>query len=636
MYLHNTELKKAFSTWLNAIVDAGVEFPLPGEYVSVLESLGRVTAEDIFARVSSPPYVSSAMDGIAVRSDMTAKASESNPVRLKIGEDAIFVDTGDPIPQGFDAVIMIEDVNEAGADFLEVIKPAHPWENVRPIGEDIVESEMVLPVFHEIRPFDVGALLNAGCSQIRVVRKPVVSIIPTGTELVEDPTGAGEGKAVESNSHVVSSMVASSGGIPVRLGLVPDDLYAIEECFLKALESSDMVVMNGGTSAGREDFTARVISAHGKVVVHGVGMKPGKPLVLGVCGRVPVVGLPGFPLANFRAAEEFVVPLVRRFLGLEQVRSRKVEVFLARKVFSSIGFEEFVQVKVGRVGGRLVALPMKRGSGVLMSLVRADGVLRIPSEVEGYEKGKKVNIEIYGTDSDIEGNILVVGSHDVSLDILGSFLHRKYPRLKLASAHVGSIAGIMALKEREANVAGVHLIDPETGEYNIPYVRRYLENEDFAIFRFACRTQGLIVKKGNPKKITSVEDLARSDVIFVNRQRGSGTRILCDLLIRNRGMEPSLVRGYENEVPTHTMVAATVARGYADAGLGILAAAHALGCDFIPLAEERFDLVLLRDFAKTEGFLAVIDVLKSPDFKKRVESLGGYDLSEAGEPVILE
>ncbi len=636
VYLRNVELNKAFSLWIDACIQAGVSFPLESEEVKVSDSLSRVTADEIFAKMSSPPFVSSAMDGIAVKSDMTKGASESNPIRLKVGRDAVFVDTGDPIPAGFDAVVMIEDLSRVGEDILEIIKPVYPWENIRPVGEDIVQTELVLPAFHVIRPPDIGALLNAGYATVRVVRKPVVSIIPTGTELVDDPADADDEKVVESNSRVLSSMVSSWGGSPIRFDLIPDDERVIESSFIKALENSDMVIINGGTSAGSEDFTAEIISRYGSIIVHGVGMRPGKPVVLGVCGRVPVVGLPGFPLANFRAAEQFVIPVVRNFLGLGSPSARKVEAFLARKVFSSIGFEEFVQVKIGKVGQRIIALPLKRGSGVLMSLVRSDGVLRIPAGIEGYEKGRKVTVDIYEPDFDIDGNILTVGSHDVSIDILASFLSRKNPRLRLASVNVGSIAGLLAVKNREGHIAGVHLIDPETGKYNLSYVRRYLHGEKYAVFRFASRTQGLIVKKGNPKNIKSIEDLTRSDLLFVNRQKGSGTRILFDLLIGSRGIDPSLVSGYESEVPTHTMVAAAVARGSADAGLGILAAARSLGCDFVPISEEKFDLVTLKDFAEGESFSAIIEVLKDPEFRKRVESLGGYDLSEAGELVLTE
>lgn len=636
IYLDNAPLGEALERWLALCREEGVSFPIGLELVATVEATGRVTAEPLFARISSPPFHSSAMDGAAVFASDTYGATEASPVKVSLGSNAELIDTGDPLPAGRDAVIMVEDLNEVEPGVFEIIKPASPWQNVRPLGEDMVKTELVLPRGHLIRPVDIGALLNAGFTRVAVRRRPVVAIIPTGTELIEDPEKMEPGKVMESNSWVLNSFTRAAGAEPARMGLVPDDRGLIRSAVERALETADAVVVNAGTSAGREDYTKSIIDELGRVAVHGVAIRPGKPVVLGVARGKPVIGLPGFPVANWRGAEEFLEPLIMALLGLSPRSAETIRARLARKVFSTPGFDEFVQVKIGRVNEEIVAVPLPRGSGVSMSLVRSDGVIRIPAESEGMERGAEVGVRLYDRDIDIDGTILAVGSHDVSLDLLASRIRQVDPRISFASANVGSMGGIVAIEEGQAHIAGVHLLDPETGLFNVPYVLRRLSPEEVFLMHMCERTQGLMVPPDNPAGIKSVEDLARPGISFINRQKGSGTRLLLDYLLEKAGIEPADIYGYEREMFTHTAVAAAVAGGTADVGLGVLAAARALKLEFIPIASERYELLGLRSLMGTPGYEALLSVLSDPEFRGEVEALGGYDLSRAGELVPLE
>ena len=635
IYLDNMKLGEAWERWLELCRDEGVVFPLEAVVVATGDAAGMVTAEPLFARVSSPPFHSSAMDGVAVKAEATYGAGETTPVRLRLGEEIELIDTGEPLPPAFDAVIMVEDLNEVAEGVYEIIKPAAPWQHVRPLGEDIVETELVLPRGHRIRPADIGALMNAGYIEVPVRRRPVVAVVPTGTELVEDPAELGPGRIMESNSWTLAAFARAAGAQPLRMDLVPDNYDEIRSAVETALETADVVVINAGTSAGREDFTRAIIEELGRVAVHGVAMRPGKPVVLGAARGRPVIGLPGFPVANYRGAQEFLGPLLMELAGLPRKPAARVNARLARKIFSAPGFDEFVQVKLGRVNEEVVAVPLPRGSGVSMSLVRSDGVVKVPAESEGVERWQEVSVVLHDPDINVEGTILAIGSHDVSLDLLASRIRQEDPLLSLASANVGSMGGIMAIKQGQAHVAGTHLLDPETGDFNVSYILRQLAPEDVLLITLGYRSQGLMVSPGNPKDVTGIQDLAREDILFVNRQKGSGTRLLLDYRLKQAGVDPSGVRGYEREVFTHTAVGAAIAGGTADAGLGVLAAAKALKLEFIPVASERYDLLVLKSFAGSHAYRSLIKVLSDPEYRREVEALGGYDLSSSGDEVPL-
>ncbi len=632
-YLSDIPLDQALERFFGALERAGALRPMPAETVPLEQALGRVTAAPVWARVSSPHYDSAAMDGIAVRARDTVGASETSPVRLRVGEQAVWVDTGDPLPPGFDAVIMVEVVHEVDDATVEVQSPVPPYHHVRPLGEDMVATELVLPENHKLRPVDLGACAAAGLTELPVRRRPAVAVVPTGSELVPAGQPLRPGDIVESNSLVLAGMVEQWGGKATRWQSIPDDYHRLRAAILEAAAGCDIVVVNAGSSAGSQDYTARLVEELGQLLVHGVAIRPGHPVVLGVVGGKPVLGIPGYPVSAALTCELFVRPLLERALGVRVPERPTVRATITRKVLSPMGEDEFLRVRLGRVGDRLVATPIQRGAGVLMSLVRADGIVRIPRFSEGVDAGQQVTVELLRPAEEIERTIVAIGSHDLALDLLASHLRRKDPRLTLASSNVGSLGGLMALSRGEAHLAGCHLLDEETGEYNLPFVRRYLKGKPVVVLGLVRRIQGLIVPRGNPRGIVSLADLAREDLRFVNRQRGSGTRVLLDHMLRRQGISPERIRGYQREEYTHLAVAAAVAGGSADVGLGILSAARAMGLDFVPLLSEQYDLVIPRESYESELVQPLLAVIRGDEFRREVEALGGYDASTMGQVV---
>src|SRR3990170_876592 len=646
IYLEGTPLHEALTKWLSRFDSEESGRPLPGEIIHVKDSLGRITAEAIIAKISSPFYHSSAMDGYAVRFVDTFGASETSPKRLRAEEQAVYVDTGDPMPDGFNAVIMIEDVNIVGAkskgqsaksekdesEYIEIISPATPWQNVRVIGEDIVATELILPENHRIRPVDTGAMLAAGYTEVAVRRKPKVVVIPTGTEIIEPGTELKKGDIIEFNSRILGGLVSEWGGNAVRFRIVPDRFDEIKKAILDALGMGDMVVVNAGASAGSEDFTAGAVRELGDVLLHGVNIKPGKPVILGWVRGKPVLGIPGYPVSAFITFHLFAKPLIYKWQGLEVEKPEMIRAKISRQVASALGQEEFLRVKIGKVGNNLIATPISRGAGVLMSLVRADGFVRIPAMSEGIGSGTEVDVELIRSRSDIENTVVCIGSHDNALDLLANILKKKYPSLSLSSAHVGSMGGLMALKRGEAHFAGTHLLSEETGEYNVPFIKRLLSDKKIVLINLVYREQGLLVLKGNPKNIKGFKDLTRDDVIFVNRQAGAGTRLLTDKCLKELSINPKDVKGYEREEYTHMGVASAVITGIADTGLAILASAKALGLDFISVAKERYDLAVPFEFYNTDMMKALLSIIREDyEFREMVGKLGGYDVSDMGK-----
>jgi putative molybdopterin biosynthesis protein len=652
VYLKGTPLAEALGKWIEKIESEGAGRPLSGETILVKDSLGRITAEAVIAKISSPFYHSSAMDGYAVKFAETFGASEINPKRLLIGEQAVYVDTGDPLPDSFNAVIMIEDINvittkgkeqraesnepRTQNEFIEIIAPVTPWQNVRVIGEDIVATELILPENYRIRPVDLGAMLAGGHTEVMVRKKPKVVIIPTGTEIVEPGIELKRGDIIEYNSRILSGLVSEWGGEPVRFRIVPDRFDEIKKTILDSLNIGDLVVVNAGASAGSEDFTAGAMRELGEVILHGVNIKPGKPVILGWVKGKPVLGIPGYPVSAYITFQLFAKPLIFKWQGIEAEEPPKIRAKLSRQLASALGHEEFIRVKVGKVGDNFIATPVSRGAGVLMSLVRADGFIRIPAMSEGIGTGTEIDVDLIRTPTDIENTIVCIGSHDNALDLLANVLKKRYPRLSFSSAHVGSMGGLMALKRGEAHLAGTHLLDEDTGEYNIPFITKLLSARRIVLMNLVYREQGLLVLKGNPKNIRGFEDLARNDVVFVNRQTGAGTRLLTDKCLREIGIKSRDVKGYEREEYTHMGVASAVLTGVADTGLAILASARALGLDFIPVAKERYDLAILKEFFPSEMIQRLVKIIREDmEFKEMVKSLGGYDISDMGKVMCL-
>lgn len=601
------------------------------ERLQVLASQGRVSADSVFARVSSPNFNASAMDGIAVRAKSTFDASEANPIRLNKGQDFIYVDTGDPITDPYDAVIMIEDVVEIDSETVEIIKSAAPWQDIRPIGEDIVANEMIIPANHEIRPVDIAAMLSGGITELTVVKKPRVGIIPTGTEIIEPDEPLELGKIIESNSRMFEGMVMEYGGEPVRFKPVPDDYELLKSAIAKAVKENDIVVINAGSSAGSEDFTVKLIAELGEVLVHGIATKPGKPAILGIVDGKPVLGIPGYPVSAYFVFETFAKPLIRKFLKQGVTPKSKTEAVLSRRIISSLKHTEYVRIKLGMVEDKLIATPLSRGAGATMSLVRADGILTIPRNSEGIEAGEKVLVELTKNIDDIKNTIVSIGSHDLIMDMIGSLMHRKDSRYSLSSAHVGSMGGLMSLRRGEAHMAPIHLLDEATGIYNESYIKKLLPGSKIALLKGVKRVQGMMVKKGNPKNIAAFKDFTREDVQFVNRQKGAGTRILVDYILGREGIDAASILGYEREMTTHMAVAAAVSSGSADVGVGVLSAANAMNLDFIPIGEEEYDFAVPEKYLELDMFKQFFGIIKSEEFKDILLGLGGYGTEGIGE-----
>ena len=632
-YLNDIPLDEAIVSFHEALERAGALSPMPSETVPLDQALGRVTAEPIWARISSPHYDAAAMDGVAVRAKETTGATETSPVRLKLGEQAVWLDTGDPVPAGFDAVIMIEIVHEVDESTIEIQAPVPPYHDVRPLGEDIVATEMILPENHTLRPVDVGACAAAGLTEVPVRRRPLIAVIPTGTELVPLGSALKPGDVIEFNTLTLAGMIEQWGGDARRWHVVPDDYDQLGATVREAAKSHDIVLVNAGSSAGAEDYTARLVEELGQLLVHGVAIRPGHPVVLGVLDGTPVLGIPGYPVSAIMTCEIFVKPLIERRLGTKAPPRDTVQATVTRKVFSPIGEDEYLRVRLGLVADKMVATPVQRGAGVVMSMVRADGLVLIPRFSEGLDPGSEVKVELLRPLDDIKRTIVAIGSHDLVLDLMASHIHRRDSSLALSSSNVGSLGGLMALSRGEAHLAGSHLLDEETGEYNISYVRRYLSGREIVVVTLAHRLQGLIVPKGNPKDVVSLRDLAREDIAFVNRQRGSGTRMLLDYRLKQHGLSPEQIRGYEREEYTHLAIAAAVAAGSADAGLGINSAARALDLGFVPLLTERYDLVIPRELYESDLLQPLLSLIRGDELRRGVDALGGYDTAEMGRVV---
>ncbi len=634
IYLDDIPLPAAWDKLRTALEAAGLWQPVEGERVPLPAAAGRVTAAPVYAEVSSPHYHGSAMDGYAVRAADTAGASDGAPVQLALGAQARYVDTGDPLPAWADAVIPIENVQVlADPAALEIRAAVAPRQHVRLLGEDLVATELVLPANHLIRPVDLGAIAAGGHATVWVRRKPRVAVIPTGTELVAIGTPLKPGDILEYNALVLAAQVEQWGGLATRGAIVPDDRAQIEAAVAEAAAGHDLVLLNAGSSAGSEDFSAQVVQALGTLLVHGVAVRPGHPVILGLlrsgARQVPVVGVPGFPVSAALTGELFVEPLLARWLGRAPQAPPTLEAALTRKVFSPAGDDEYLRVTVGEVGGQWRATPLARGAGVITSLARADGVVRVPRHSEGVEAGQTVTVQLYRSLDELQRTIVAIGSHDLTLDLLAEFLAERGARL--SSANVGSQAGLVALRRGEAHLAGSHLLDPATGTYNLSYIQKYLADVPTAIVTLVGRAQGLLVPRGNPLQLRSLADLARPGLRFVNRQRGSGTRVLLDYELGKLGLPPSALLGYDYEEYTHLAVAAAVASGLAAAGLGIAAAAQALDLDFVPLFEERYDLVIPEVYYTAPRLRPLLDLLHDARFRQAVLARPGYTVTEMGK-----
>ncbi|MFN2214824.1 MAG: molybdopterin biosynthesis protein [Anaerolineales bacterium] len=656
MYLEDIPYPDALDRFENALRKAGLWGLLGSESIPLgINLLGRILAEPVWAKISSPHYHAAAMDGFAVRAVDTEGALSTQPLSLKVVDQAVYVDTGDPLPETADAVIPIENVeplDESGKSADQIRAPhsiriraaVNPWMHVRPMGEDIVASQLVLPAGQKLRPIDLGVIAASGSSQVVAARLPKVAILPTGSELIPVGSPIAAGEIIEFNRLVLASQVQEWGGEATQLPIIEDDFDRIYDAVRQAALEHDLVLISAGSSAGSEDYSAPVVEALGEMLVHGVAVRPGHPVILGMIhldqqgnplGSVevaskstPIIGVPGYPVSAALTGELFVEPLLSRWLGRPALNPRQIKATLTRKITSPAGDDDYVRVALGRVGKRVLAAPLARGAGVITSLVRADGLAIFPRGSQGKPAGDEVDVRLYRSEAEIDNTIFATGSHDISIDIMAQFLYKQGRRM--AVANVGSLAGLVALSKGEAHLAGSHLLDPESGEYNLAYIEEYLPGVPLQVIALVGRSQGLLIRKDNPKGIQSLVDLSREEVTFVNRQRGSGTRVLLDYQLGLLGISPGQIRGYQNQEYTHLAVGAAIVSGRADCGIGIAAVTQSLDLDFIPLFEERYDLIIPQEYRRSRLLQPLIDLLDNKEFKEMVAGLPGYEVAQMG------
>lgn len=624
IYIDNIDVELALEKYFSEI-----SFDFKSEKISILDSVGRVTYKAIYANYCSPTYAASAMDGIFLFSEKIKDATEVTPVYLN-ENDFKYVNTGNPLDLSLgDCVVMIEELIELEDGNFKIIKNAKPWQHIRPIGEDIVAGEMLIKSNHKILPQDLGALITGGIKEIEVYKKPMVAIIPTGDEVIDIFKEEFKEKSViDCNSYIFSAQIKEWGGIPHIQEKLKDNYSEMKKNLKELSKNYDVLVVNAGSSAGSKDYTKSVIEEIGEVVIHGVAIKPGKPTILGKINGKPVIGIPGYPVSAYLAMDIFMKPLLEKMTNIFNVENF-IEGKLGKSIVSSLKHKELVRVTLHKNKDEYIVMPLARGAGITTSLSKADGILEISKSVEGIGLGERVKVRLLKPLKEIDNNLVSIGSHDIVMDLIGD-------SIKLCSTHVGSFGGILAIKQRNTDIAPIHMLDEESGEYNISFIKKYFPSEDMMLVKGVERIQGLIVQKGNPLNLKEIKDILEKNIKFVNRQRGSGTRILLDYWLKDENLDYINLKGYDYEVATHLDVAMAIKNGTAEAGLGIMEAAKIADLDFIPLAKEEYDFLINPEIKNSEKIKEFIKFLRSDFLKKKIESLDGYSLNKPGEVIEIK
>ncbi|ERT69139.1 hypothetical protein HMPREF0202_00947 [Cetobacterium somerae ATCC BAA-474] len=624
IYIDNIDVELALEKYFSEI-----SFDFKSEKISVLDSVGRVTYKAVYANYCSPTYAASAMDGIFLFSEKIKEATEVTPVYLN-ENDFKYVNTGNPLDLSLgDCVVMIEELIELEDGNFKSIKNAKPWQHIRPIGEDIVAGEMLIKSNHKILPQDLGALITGGIKEIEVYKKPMVAIIPTGDEVIDIFKEEFKEKSViDCNSYIFSAQIKEWGGIPHIQEKLKDNYNEMKKKLKELSKNYDVLVVNAGSSAGSKDYTKNVIEEIGEVIIHGVAIKPGKPTILGKINGKPVIGIPGYPVSAYLAMDIFMKPLLEKMTNIFNVENF-IEGKLGKSIVSSLKHKELVRVTLHKNKDEYIVMPLARGAGITTSLSKADGILEISKSVEGIGLGERVKVRLLKPLKEIDNNLVSIGSHDIVMDLIGD-------SIKLCSTHVGSFGGILAIKQRNTDIAPIHMLDEESGEYNISFIKKYFPSEDMMLVKGVERIQGLIVQKGNPLNLKEIKDILEKNIKFVNRQRGSGTRILLDYWLKDENLDYINLKGYDYEVATHLDVAMAIKNGTAEAGLGIMEAAKIADLDFIPLAKEEYDFLINPEIKNSEKIKEFIKFLKSDFLKKKIESLDGYSLNKPGEVIEIK
>ncbi|HEV3122842.1 MAG TPA: molybdopterin biosynthesis protein [Isosphaeraceae bacterium] len=604
---------------------------LAGEPVPLAETLGRVLAEDVVAEVDVPGFDRSNVDGFAVRAAETFGAAEEAPARFALNSEelatavvarvtvepgtATSIATGGMLPRGADAVAMVESCQVEGETLL-VYRPLAPGAGVSFAGTDMARGETVLRRGLRLSSRETGILAAIGRATVVVVRRPRVAILSTGDELIEPGTPMRPAAVHDANSTLLADAVRELGGEPVRLGIVADQEELLGAALERALDC-DLVVLSGGTSKGAGDLSYRVLARRVPgIIVHGVALKPGKPVCLGAVATTPVAILPGFPTSAVFTFHEFVAPVIRRMGGLRPDDSETLYARLPYRLNSERGRTEYVLVRLVQGPAGLVAYPMGKGSGSVTTFSLADGFLVVPQHQEYLESGEAVSITPVARGIR-PADLVVIGSHCLGLDALMSWLSEERG-LIAKTLWVGSQGGLDAAARGECDLAGIHLLDPASGRYNEPLLPAGVR-----LLRGYGRMQGLVYRAGDPRfeghALHAAIECALEDpaCVMVNRNRGSGTRVLIDGLLAGRKL-----RGFAVEVRSHHGVASAVARGRADWGVAIAPVAALYGLGFTPLCRECFDFAIPADRWDRPAVAAFRELLARPEIRARLARLG--------------
>ena len=630
--------------------------PRAVETVPLEECADCVLANDVEATIDVPPFDRASMDGFAVHAEDTFGAEEDRPVSLKVvgkvgaGEkpdvvvglgEAVEISTGAPIPKGANAVVMVEYTSQSGSS-LRIYRAVVPGDNIMAAGSDIMAGELILRKGDFLTPRETGVLAALGVTRVNVFRKPVAAIVSTGNEIISHGNPLSYGKIYDINARTVADSVVENGGVAKFLGIVGDNAEDIVSKIREGLDVADLVLTSGGTSAGVGDLLYRIIDGLGKpgIIVHGVSARPGKPLIIAVVDGKPIFGLPGYPTSALMMFHIFVRPVLRAMAGLGDVERRVVKASAAERIFSSGGRREFLPVNLIRSDvGEYTVYPVPGGSGSITTLSEADGFMEIPENKVFFEAGEEVEVELFSLRLK-PADLMIIGSHCIGIDVLLEVMRRRGFGFRCKVVNTGSSGGLAAIRRGEADIAGTHLLDEKTGVYNIPFLERFEIADKAILVRGYNREQGLVVAKGNPKNIRGMEDILREGISFINRNPGSGTRILLDMhlnqIARKKGVSferlTSKIDGYRVEAKSHTAVAVAVLHGKADVGLAIHAVADMYGLGFIPVAEEHYDFLIRKERFVKDVVKAFVEVLRSEEFKTalRKRTVGLTPTKETG------
>ncbi|MHA1754588.1 MAG: molybdopterin biosynthesis protein [Candidatus Odinarchaeia archaeon] len=627
------------------------------EVIKLDDALGRIIAKDITSEVDVPGFDRASMDGYAVIAEDIFGADELSPVNLKnIGKieaseisdlsikngECVEISTGAPVPKGANAVVMVE-YTDSEEDTVKIYKPVVSGENIQFTGSDIMKGEIIIRKNQLITSREIGVLSASGICEVPVYYSPKVGIISTGNELT--PVGAKleYGKIYDINSHTITAAVKESGGTPEFIGIIGDKREKLIRILKEAVSKYDIILTSGSTSAGIGDMMFTLLDELGEpgVLVHGVAIKPGKPTIVAKVNNTLIIGLPGYPTSALSIFNLFVKPVLTKLSKKTILEPERVKANLAFKLIRKTTRRELLPVNLVKINEAFAAYPILKGSGAITTLVEADGYIEISEKTRILEEGLEVEVKLF---PDVTpANLMIIGSHCIGVDLLLNFLTDKYDDIKPKVINVGSLGGVNAIVRGEADIAGVHVINEQTGKYNLHLINEYNLKDKAVIIRGYTRIQGLILPKGNPKGIKSIDDIVNKRLYVINRTKGSGTRILFDSFLKKILKDEDAFNefinrlpGYNIEAKTHSAVAVAVKQGKAEVGIGIKPAADNYDLDFIPLIRENYDFMVLKKRLEKPEVKRFFEVLKSSKFKTLLEkTIDGYKITEETGKILI-